>query len=71
MAKDESQFATLGEVAVYFGLKVWQIRRLFERRLLPEPPRFGQNRMVKRSQFPAVEAALRKGGYLRDLVESK
>ena len=68
---DETQVLSLGEVAAHFGCKTWQIRRLFERKLMAEPPRFGMFRMLRRSQLGEVEAALKKGGYLPVLVESK
>lgn len=55
---------TLGDLARRFTCPVWAIRRLYERGLLPEPPRVGPYRVVAERDVPAVEAALRSAGYL-------
>ncbi len=55
---------TLGAVAKRFGCRQWQVRRLFERGLLPEPPRVGAYRVIAEADLPAVEDALRRAGYL-------
>ena len=55
---------TIGDLARRFGCPVWAIRRLFERGLLPEPPRVGPYRVVAEPDVPAVETALRAAGYL-------
>lgn len=66
---------TLGDLARYFerelgvSLPVWKIRRLYERRLLPEPGRIGNYRVVDASDVPAIEDALKRCGYLPDDVE--
>jgi hypothetical protein len=59
-----SQLLTLGVVAKRFGVKLWQVRRCFERGLLPPAARCANYRVVEERQLPAVEAALRRGGYL-------
>lgn len=58
---------TLGEVAseIGRGIKVWQVRRLFERSILPPAERIGQARVVRREDLPIVETALTQAGYLR------
>jgi DNA-binding transcriptional MerR regulator len=56
---------TIGAVGRRYGVPPWQVRRLFERRLLPEPRRFGAYRMVTEDELPRIEEALRRAGYLR------
>lgn len=55
---------TLGDLARRYNLPLWAIRRVFERGLVPEPPRVGPFRVVAEADVPAVEAALRTAGYL-------
>ena len=61
-----SQGHTTTAIARRFRLPVWMVRRIFERGLLPDPPRIGGYRVIADSDIPAVEAALRQAGYLRD-----
>jgi len=42
----------------------WQVRRLFESGMLPEPDRIGGYRVIHRADLPKVEEALRRAGYL-------
>jgi hypothetical protein len=55
---------TLGAVARRYGCAVWQVRRLYERGLLPEPARVGPWRVVPEDDLPHVEQALRLAGYI-------
>jgi hypothetical protein len=63
---------TIGAAARHFTelhpqtkpVKPWMVRRLFERGILPEPPRLGCYRVIHAGDLPEVEAALRKCGYL-------
>lgn len=55
---------TLGEVAKRFGVQLWQVRRLYERGILPEPARIGHFRIVGEHELAAIESALRSAGYL-------
>jgi DNA-binding transcriptional MerR regulator len=55
---------TIGEVAKRFGCHAWQVRRAITRRLLDEPARVGAYRVFFAEQLPAIEAALRRAGYL-------
>jgi DNA-binding transcriptional MerR regulator len=57
-------FYTVGAVAAMFGLAPWQIRRLFERGLLPPARRIGAYRVIANKDLPIVEKALRDAGYL-------
>jgi DNA-binding transcriptional MerR regulator len=54
----------LGKVAEHFEVPIWQVRRLFQRGLLPEAPRVGPYRVVGVDDLPQVEKALRDAGYL-------
>jgi DNA-binding transcriptional MerR regulator len=54
----------LGSVAKRFGVTQRQVRRLFERGLLPEPGRVGAYRVVPVDDLPQVEEALRRAGYI-------
>jgi hypothetical protein len=57
-------FWTVGDLARHFKVEVWHVRRLFERRFLPEPTRCGMYRMFTVEQLPQIEAALIAAGYL-------
>jgi hypothetical protein len=60
---------TTGAVARRYGCRPWQIRRLFERGLLPPAPRLGPYRVIPVSDLPKVERALREAGYLPEKAE--
>ncbi len=60
---------TIGPLARRFGVSAWKVRRVFERGLLPEPGRAGCYRILPESDLPALEAALRRAGYLKDRPE--
>jgi DNA-binding transcriptional MerR regulator len=55
---------TIGDVARRLGCQGWQVRRLFQRGLLPEAARVGAYRVVSERDLPLVEKALREAGYL-------
>lgn len=61
------QVLIVGEVARRLGVKPWQVRRVVERGLVPEPTRIGAYRAFAESDLPALDAALRQAGYLADL----
>jgi DNA-binding transcriptional MerR regulator len=56
---------TIGDVALFFGVETWQVRRLFQRGILPPAPRVGAYRVVAAVDLPTVEQALKSAGYLR------
>jgi hypothetical protein len=60
----QAAYLTIGPVARRFGCQPWQIRRLFERGLLPQAPRVGPYRVIAIAELPRIEEALRKAGYL-------
>ena len=68
---NSSGVLTMGEVALHFRVPVWQVRRLFERQLLPDAPRVGPYRVVKAEDLPEVKAALRRAGYLTHEKETQ
>lgn len=55
----------LSDVADHFGVRQWQVGRLFERHLLPPPRKVGPYRVVSRKDLPEVEKALIAAGYLQ------
>ncbi len=58
---------TTTAVAEHFGVRPWQVRRLFESRRLPEPPnRAGTYRLISPDSLPVIATALRDAGYLAD-----
>jgi DNA-binding transcriptional MerR regulator len=63
------QTYTLGDVARHFGVEVWQVRRLYERGILPPAARVGLYRVVTTDDLPIVERALRSAGYLPNETE--
>jgi hypothetical protein len=60
-------FLTLGTAARSLGVRTWQLRRLFERGLMPEPPRVGVYRVIAVADLPGLKAALQEAGYLREV----
>ena len=61
---DHLSYLTIGAVAKHFGCPAWQVRRLFERGLLPQAPRVGAYRVIANNDLPVVGEALRRAGYL-------
>jgi DNA-binding transcriptional MerR regulator len=60
----DHHYLTIGAVAQRCGCPAWQVRRLFERGLLPPAPRVGAYRVIPAAELPRVKAALRAAGYL-------
>jgi hypothetical protein len=54
----------LGPVARHFGVPTWQLRRCYERELLPPARRVGPYRTVTREELPAVREVLARAGHL-------
>ena len=55
---------TIGQIAERFGVPTWQVRRLFQRDLLPPAKRLGVYRVFGEEDLTAIEAALDKAGYI-------
>jgi hypothetical protein len=66
VATAQKQAFTIGDVARRLGVRPWQVRRIFERGILPEPLRFGAYRLLTDTDLPALETALKTVGYLKE-----
>ncbi|HZY88845.1 MAG TPA: hypothetical protein VFE78_28735 [Gemmataceae bacterium] len=62
----DHDWLTTTAVANRCGCEPWQVRRLFERGLLPPTARVGAYRVIAASDMPLVEKALREAGYLAE-----
>ena len=60
-----SQIFTTGDIARTLATDEWRVRRLFESRVLPEPPRFGGKRAISSAMIPDIVDALRERGWLQ------
>ena len=58
------EYLTMGAIAQKYGCQQWQVRRLYERGLLPPAERVGNYRVVPGAKLYEVEKALRKAGYI-------
>jgi DNA-binding transcriptional MerR regulator len=63
-------FHTTGDVAKLFGVKVWQVRRLFEDGTLPEPPRHGSYRAIPQESLAPIARVLADRGWLAKEVQA-
>ena len=57
--QDTPQLITIGKVAELTGYTIGQVRKLYERGILPEPQRCGFYRVVLTTEVPKIEAALK------------
>jgi hypothetical protein len=55
---------TTGSLARLLGARLWQVRRVFERGLLPEPKRLGSYRVIPAADVPLVREKLVEAGYM-------
>ena len=55
---------TTGQLAEHFAVRPWQVRRLFEDKLVTPSARVGAYRVVAEADLPVIERALRDRGYL-------
>lgn len=62
------QYLTLTDAAARLGVEPWQVRRLHERGILPEPPRLGRNRLYTEADLDTLRQALQEAGYLKTEV---
>ena len=56
---------TIGGAASRLGVAPWQIRRLYERGILPPAARVGAYRVIDPDDLPKIETALCDAGYVR------
>jgi hypothetical protein len=54
----------VGEIARLNGLETWKVQSVINRGWTPRPSRVGRFRVFAVEQLPAVEAALRRAGYI-------
>jgi DNA-binding transcriptional MerR regulator len=66
MSKCESVPLSIGNVAERLGVEPWQVRRVFEKGLLPPASRLGPWRVFAEGDLPRIKAALVERGYLTD-----
>ena len=64
------EYVTLGEIAGRYGCQLWQVRRLFERKIVPEARRIGNYRVVPEMELPGIESALARAGYIASPANS-
>lgn len=60
-----NELMTTGEVATLFGCQSWQVARIFELKLLPEPPRVNRGRVMTRADLPKIKKKLIERGFLK------
>lgn len=60
-----SRVLTLGQVADRLRAQLWQVQRVVDRKLVPEPARVGRNRVVLDDDLPAYRMALVVAGFLK------
>ncbi len=59
------KFLTLGEVARLFNCQLWQVRRVYERGLLPDALRVGKQRVVPKKDLPKLRKVMVAERYIR------
>jgi len=57
-------YLSLGELGDTLGVQSWRIARLFELRIVPEPPRIGRRRLIPKAMVAEIVDALRARGWL-------
>jgi hypothetical protein len=62
---DRAQFYDTTDAARALGVEPWQIAALYQRELVPEPPRVGPVRVLTPADLPVLRAACLKAGYLK------
>ena len=61
--RSDLPFYSTGQLAVFLGVPVWRVARLFELGVLQEPARLGRQRAIPRASVPHVIDALRQRGW--------
>jgi hypothetical protein len=56
----------VGAAAKAIGIDGWQLARLFQRHLVPEPRRFGRYRVIDPADLPQLREAAAKAGYFTE-----
>ena len=55
---------SIGQVAARLGVKAHNLRRVFTRGFLPEPPRIGTYRLFNEADLPLIKEGLQRAGFL-------
>ena len=63
-SEKQMDLLSTADVARTFGVRTWQIQRLFEQGDLPEPQKFAGRRAIPRSSLPQIVDALRRHDWL-------
>jgi hypothetical protein len=61
---------TVETAGARLGVPGWRVRQLFTRRLLPEPRRFGNSRIIFEEDLPTIREALVKAGFLHEAIHA-
>ena len=61
---------TFGQVAGHFGVYLWQLQYLARIGRFPSASRVGNTRTLTEDNLPAIERAIRDGGYLKSTAEA-
>jgi hypothetical protein len=64
MSATAARYYTTSQAAEVLGVPAWRLRRLFLRKLAPEPGRFGIFRLIPEDELPRLRAALAGAGFL-------
>ena len=60
----DREYLTSGQIAKHFGVDLWQVLSLLNRKRIAEPKRHGTFRAFERAALPAIEKAMIEAGYL-------
>lgn len=63
-AKNSSPYLTTGELGDALGVQAWRIARIFEKKIISEPPRVAGRRLIPKAMIPVIVDALRARDWL-------
>lgn len=64
------QYFSTGDVARLTGATPWQVARLFEDGVVPEPAgKFGHCRAISRAELPGIIRGLARRGWLKKTID--
>lgn len=59
-------YLTTGEGADALGVQTWRVARLFQLKIVKEPPRIGGRRLIPKTIVPDIVDGLRERGWLEE-----
>jgi DNA-binding transcriptional MerR regulator len=59
-----ADYLSTGQAALRLRCLPWQLHRLWDRGLLPEPRRYGRYKLIDPADLPQIRRALEEAGYL-------